>query len=359
MRTSLGFAIGVLGLLLLIPAASAFGQPGSVLGQTRESAVVASAVTVLDEIMAIPLRNIPQSLLADAEGVAVVPDVVKISFVAGVRRGRGVLLVKDEAGAWTAPQFVTLTGGSVGWQVGVQATDVVLVFKSRRSIQGLLSGTLTLGADAAVAAGPVGRNAAAATDVGLKSEIYTYSRSRGLFAGVSLDGSVLEIDRTANAFYYQNTGGSLRGPGEPIPLPATAAKLLDSLGTYSGSTQLVQSVPADAFRGPPPSSEAAIRQQLADRSRALYAILDDRWKAYLALPGELFEGNNPPSHAALSQSLSRFDTVAPSPQYQILTRRPEFQATHRLLRQYILARTPRVGAHLELPPPPGSAPPRR
>jgi len=135
-RTSLGLAIGVVSLLLLSPAASAFGQTRSVLGQTRESAVVESAVTVLDEIRAIPLRDIPQSLLADAEGVAIVPDVVKISFVAGVRRGRGVLLVKDQAGAWTAPQFVTLTGGSVGWQAGVQATDVILVFKSRGASKG-------------------------------------------------------------------------------------------------------------------------------------------------------------------------------------------------------------------------------
>ncbi len=359
MRTLLRFAIGVIGLLILSPAASAFGQAGTVRAQTRESAVVESAVTVLDEIMAIPLRDIPQSLLADAEGVAIVPDVVKISFVAGVRRGRGVLLIKDQTGAWTAPQFVTLTGGSVGWQAGVQATDVILVFKSRRSIQGILSGTLTLGADAAVAAGPVGRNAAAATDVGLRSEIYTYSRSRGLFAGVSLDGSVLEIDRTANAFYYQNTGASLRGPDDPVPLPPTAAKLMERLGTYSGSTRLVNSVPADALRGLSPGSEAALRQQLADSSRPLFAMLDDRWKAYLALPAEVFAGPNPPSHAALSQSLSRFDTVAASPEYQLLTQRPEFQATHRLLRQYVLARTPQVGARLDLPAPPGNAPAHR
>jgi len=353
-RTSLRFAIGGIGLLLLMPA-WASAQPGTLMGQTREAAVVESAVTVLDEIMAIPLRNIPQSLLADAEGVAIVPDVVKISFVAGLRRGRGVLLIRDEAGAWTAPQFVTLTGGSVGWQAGLQATDVILVFKSRRSIQGLLNGTLTLGADAAVAAGPVGRNAAAATDIGLRSEIYTYSRSRGLFAGVSLDGSVLEVDRTANAFYYQNTGASLRGPNEPVPLPPSALKLMERLRAYSGSTQLVTSVPADAIGALTPGSEAALRQQLADSSRTLFAMLDDRWKAYLALPTEVFAGANPPSHASLSQSLSRFDTVGASAEYQVLTQRPEFQATHRLLRQYVIARTPQVGARLDLPAPPGNA----
>jgi len=88
-------------------------------------------------------------------------------------------------------------------------------------------------------------------------------------------------------------------------------------------------------------------------------MLDDRWKAYLALPAEVLGGANPPSHAALSQSLSRFDTVAASPDYQLLTRRPEFQATHRLLRQYVVARTPKVGARLDLPAPPGSAPAHR
>ncbi len=346
MKTSATSAIGAWALSLLVVAGPAWGQ-------TREAAVVESAITVLDEIMAIPLRNIPESLLADAEGVAIVPDVVKISFVAGLRRGRGVLLVRDASGAWAAPQFVTLTGGSVGWQAGLQATDVILVFKSRRSIRGLMNGTLTLGADAAVAAGPVGRNAAAATDVGLRSEIYTYSRSRGLFAGVSLDGSVLEVDRVANAFYYQNTGGSLRGPNEPVPLPESATRLMQRLAQYSGSARLAESVPAGALQGPPLGSNAAIRQQLSSQSLALYALLDDRWKDYLALPAEVFEGTEPPSHSELAESLSRFDTVAATPAYRLLTQRPEFQATHRLLRQYVAALRPQVGSRLSLPPPPG------
>ena len=356
MRTGMGCVIGVLGIALLSQTAAAAAQ-------TKESSVVESAVTVLDQIMAIRLRQIPESLLADAQGVAIVPNVVKVSFVAGLRRGRGVLLVKDETGAWRPPQFVTLTGGSVGYQIGLQATDVILVFKSRRSIQGLMNGTLTLGADAAVAAGPVGRNAGAATDAGLKAEIYTYSRSRGLFAGVSLDGTVLDVDQMANAFYYHGAEAYLGGSSAEgqVPLPASAAKLMERVAKYTGSTQLAGSVPVDAFRQPAarPRSEESIRQQLAEGSLALYAILDDGWKSYLALPGEVFGGDNRPSLAALSHSLSRFDAVAAEPRYRLLTQRQEFQATHRLLREYVLTQTPKVGTRLQLPPPPIESPSRR
>src|SRR5207253_1884276 len=121
----------------------------------------------------------------------------------GARYGRGIVMVRDERGYWRPPAFVTLAGGSFGWQIGLQVTDIVLVFKTRSSVDGLMRGKFTLGADAAAAAGPVGREAAAATDAELRAEIYTYSRSRGLFAGVSLDGSVLSVDHTANAAFYQ------------------------------------------------------------------------------------------------------------------------------------------------------------
>ncbi len=121
------------------------------------------------------------------------------------RFGRGVILVRDPNGAWRAPLFVTFTGGSVGWQLGLQSTDVVLVFKNRKGLETMLSGSeFTLGADASVAAGPVGRQATAGTDIKLNAEIYSYSRSRGLFAGVALDGSVLKVDNRAVAAYYVN-----------------------------------------------------------------------------------------------------------------------------------------------------------
>lgn len=355
----------VLGALLV----ALLSHTGPASAQTKESYVVESAVTVLDEIMAIRLRQIPESLLADAQGVAIVPNVVKVSFVAGVRRGRGVLLVKNETGAWIPPQFVTLTGGSVGYQIGLQATDVILVFKSRNSIQGLLNGTLTLGADAAVAAGPVGRNAGAATDAALKAEIYTYSRSRGLFAGVSLDGTVLEVDHLANSLYYNAPDAYLGGSSADgqVPIPASAAKLMERVAKYTSATQLADSIPVDAFGQPgatgvtpvPPRSEEAIRHELANRSLALYAVLDDGWKSYLALPSEVFAGDNPPSVAALSHSLSRFDAVAAERRYRLLTQRQEFQVVHGLLREYVVARTPKVGTRLVLPPPPVESPSSR
>jgi lipid-binding SYLF domain-containing protein len=175
---------------------------------------------VLGELISIPGKEIPQRLLAEAQGIAIVPNVIKIGLVAGGRRGHGVVMVRDGDGQWTLPQFITLTGGSVGWQAGIQGTDVVLVFTTRKGVEGLLKGKFTVGVDAAATAGPVGRNAAAATDTKLKAEIFSYSRSRGLFLGASLDGSLLEID--------QNAAGAFYGPPQPAGqqlIPESAAKL--------------------------------------------------------------------------------------------------------------------------------------
>ena len=177
----------------------------------------------LGELVGIPGKEIPQRLLLEAQGVAVVPNVLKIGLVAGVRRGHGVVMVRDANGQWTYPQFITLTGGSVGWQAGIQGTDVVLVFTTRKGVEGLLKGKFTVGVDAAATAGPVGRNAAAATDTELKSEIYSYSRSRGLFLGASFDGSLLEIDQGAAVSYY----GPQQAPGVPQRVPDSATKLHD------------------------------------------------------------------------------------------------------------------------------------
>jgi len=167
-------------------------------GDTRAD----DAVRVLREVMDAPDRRIPQDLLRTAEAVAVIPDVVKAGFVIGGRHGRGLLSVRSPDGTWSNPAFIQLTGGSIGFQAGVQSSDVVLVFRSRRGVDNVVNGKFTLGADAAVAAGPVGRTAAMATDAELKAEIFSYSRSRGLFAGVALDGAVLQMDRRANRQAY-------------------------------------------------------------------------------------------------------------------------------------------------------------
>jgi lipid-binding SYLF domain-containing protein len=132
----------------------------------------------------------------------IVPDTIKAGLVIGGRRGHGVLSVKNPDGTWSNPAFVSLTGGSIGFQAGVQSADVVLVFRSDRGLESIVNGKFTLGADAAVAAGPIGRNAATATDGQFKAEIWSWSRARGLFAGVALDGAVVSIDDAANESVY-------------------------------------------------------------------------------------------------------------------------------------------------------------
>ena len=141
----------------------AFGLVFPAAAQTlgREEGIMQASTAVLTEIMAIPARSIPQSLLSGAQGVAVIPNVIKGGFIIGARYGAGVLVIRDNNGHWQAPVFITLTGGNVGFQAGVQATDVVLVFKTRQSVQRILGGKFTLGADAAAAAGPLIRVSAA------------------------------------------------------------------------------------------------------------------------------------------------------------------------------------------------------
>ncbi len=165
-----------------------------------------SSIDVLDELAAIPLKGIPPALLADAQGVAIIPRVIKAGFIFGGRGGHGVVMARDKNGAWSDPAFVNIGGASVGLQAGVEATDVVLVFRTRKSVERLLEGKqkITLGVDAAVAAGPVGRQAAAATDGRLEAEIVSYSRSRGLFAGVSLDGAAIYFDAGSNAAFHRD-----------------------------------------------------------------------------------------------------------------------------------------------------------
>ena len=168
----------------------------------EENKLADNAVRVLKEIMMAPDKAIPKDLLQNAHAIAVVPDVIKAGFVVGGRHGNGLISVKTRDGTWSNPSFVSLTGGSVGFQAGVSSTDVVLVFRTQRGVDSIVHGQFTLGADASAAAGPVGRSATASTDAQLKAEIYSYSRSRGLFAGAALDGSALTIDNDANQAVY-------------------------------------------------------------------------------------------------------------------------------------------------------------
>src|SRR6185437_10043739 len=144
------------------------------------------AVRVLKEVMMAPDKRIPADLISSAYAIAVIPDVIKAGFVIGGRHGLGIVSVKTSDGTWSNPSFISMTGGSIGFQAGVSSTDVSLVFRTQRGVDSIVRGKFTLGADASAAAGPVGRTANASTDGQLKAEIYSYSRSRGLFAGVAL-----------------------------------------------------------------------------------------------------------------------------------------------------------------------------
>lgn len=182
---------------LLLASASFHAVAG-----TEEDERARNAVRVVNEMQVIPESAIPDKLLDEAHAIAVIPDTVKAGLFIGGQRGRGLLSVKTAEGTWSNPVFITLTGGSIGFQAGVQSADIVLVFSSPRGLEEIVNGKITLGADAGVAAGPVGRHASIATDGKMKAEIWSWSRARGLFAGVALDGAVLAIDDDANVDVY-------------------------------------------------------------------------------------------------------------------------------------------------------------
>ncbi|HYE85749.1 MAG TPA: lipid-binding SYLF domain-containing protein [Vicinamibacterales bacterium] len=164
---------------------------------------VTDAATVLDEIMGAADKAVPRSVMEKAEGIAVFPSLIKGGIGIGGQRGHGVISVRDrKTGGWSNPAFLTITGGSVGAQFGLQAIDLVLVINNQRGLEQLVKNQFKVGADAGVAAGPVGREASASTDIQMRAQILSYSRSRGLFAGVTLNGSTIRQDRDANERFY-------------------------------------------------------------------------------------------------------------------------------------------------------------
>jgi lipid-binding SYLF domain-containing protein len=206
---------------------------------SKEAETLDAACEVIDALAGIPLKGIPPALLKDAQGVAIIPGVIKAGFVIGGRHGRGVLLVRDDAGCWGNPVFLTLSGGSIGWQAGVQSTDLVLLFRTRSSVERILKGKgkVTLGADVGVAAGPIGRQAEAGTDAQLMAEIYSYSRSRGLFVGLSLEGAALVSDPAATDAYYRAPRATVLDSrtGKMIPLTPPEDKLRLKLTTLTAT----------------------------------------------------------------------------------------------------------------------------
>ena len=218
------------GAVALLAAVMVAGGIGAAQG-TKENAKddgearrVADATAVFNEIMDAGDSAIPSAILDKAEGVAVFPSTIRAGLIVGGQRGRGILSVRGESGTWSAPAFLTLTGGSFGLQIGAQATDLVLVIVNRRGLENLVRNQFTVGADAGVAAGPVGRDAKAATDIQMRAQILSYSRTRGLFAGVTINGSTISQDRDANERFYgigYRTGQIVfDGMGKPVDAAA-------------------------------------------------------------------------------------------------------------------------------------------
>lgn len=197
----------------------------------REDATLLKTTAVIEDTQSMPDESMPDWLLRRAYGIAVIPAVVKVGLLGvGGRLGKGVLLIRDDQGRWSNPAFITLGGGSLGPQFGIESSDLILVFTTRRSIEGVTGGKLTLGAGASVAVGPVGRGVSGATDMG-GAEIYSYSRSQGFFGGIAIDGTIMAIDGKANAAYYQKPGvlaSEVLASNASAP-PANAQRLLEAL----------------------------------------------------------------------------------------------------------------------------------
>jgi lipid-binding SYLF domain-containing protein len=247
-RTTLFSAL--VGLALAIGATASHAQ-------AREEGRLLLASQVLEELRDSRDRGIPARLLERAYGIAVIPDMTKIAFFAGGRRGDGVLVYRDKDGRFTNPIFITMTGGSFGWQWGVQKTDIVLVFTTKKGIEGITGGKVTLGADASVAAGPVGRESSASTDMSFKAEVYSYSRSRGVFAGLAIDGTVISIDDDENEAFYKKHGTTATdiATGVVTTNDDAARRFLSAVTTSTRGQQSASAtpVPASASAAPNPS----------------------------------------------------------------------------------------------------------
>jgi lipid-binding SYLF domain-containing protein len=235
---------------LAAPLHSALAQTGE---PSREEATLITATQVLEELAATPDQKVPDWLMQRAYGVAVVPEVIKGAFFFGGRYGNGVLTVRDAtSGQFSNPVFIRLGGGSFGAQIGATSTDVVLVFVTPRSVENFAHGKFTLGADVSVAAGPVGRQTEAAA--GKAAEIYSYSRSRGLFAGVALDGTVIAFDRSGNRSFYgdEDVTTSMITRNKVTTHSESARRFVAAVTSGANGAGSSAPAPAPAASAPPP-----------------------------------------------------------------------------------------------------------
>lgn len=208
---------------------------GQSLGQTTEEARLASAGAVFNAFTSDPATAIPPSLLQQAQGIAIIPRVVRVGFIFGGRRGKGVVVVRTKNGEWSNPSFITFTGSSFGAQIGGESTDVILVFGNQRSIRDISEGKFTVGGDASATAGRVGRNSTTTRDMTFTTELYTYVRSRGLFAGATIEGAKLGMDDDANRRFYSPGGEAQPLAMTTFATPASARQLLTTLDDAGSS----------------------------------------------------------------------------------------------------------------------------
>jgi lipid-binding SYLF domain-containing protein len=213
----------IAGLGLVLPALAS--DRGDDIGRIQK------ATQVFQEIVRTPDKGIPRDLLEKAKCMAIVPGEEKLAFIFGGNYGRGLATCRT-ANGWSAPMFVAVGGGSVGFQIGGSFTDVVMLFMNDNALQRLLGDKFTIGGDATVAAGPVGRQAAAGTDIRLDAEILSYSRSKGVFAGVSLDGAVVQADHSGDKAMYGSNATRQEILHGKVAVPEAAGPLLDDLAKY-------------------------------------------------------------------------------------------------------------------------------
>lgn len=265
MRISCAAALAAC-LVATAPALAQVALPPS----TEELRTVVSAQRALDEFSNLQIESIPPAMLSRAQGIAIFPNMIKGGFILGVNFGKGVVLVRRNDGSWSPPAMVTMGGGSLGFQAGVQAADIVLVFATPRSLEGMMRGEkVTLGADANVALGPIGRSANAGTDARLGAEIYSYARSRGLFLGVSVNGASLSLDQNANAMLYGRAGITPADiyNANGLAYHQEVAALINDVTARSRTPQVP--VPGAASPQPMPTAAAAPMPQPAPVQQAL------------------------------------------------------------------------------------------
>jgi lipid-binding SYLF domain-containing protein len=221
MNATKRYSRNLIGLIVLLAATLPVQAQRALENKLADASEVLQAFTANDD------SSIPADLLQRAHGIAVIPNVFRGGFILGGRRGRGVLVVKYDNGTWSNPAFITLTGGSIGWQIGAESADMVLVFANDRSVVNMASGKFTLGGDASAVAGPLGRHATMALT--FRAEVYGYVRSSGLFAGAAFQGVRLDIDENSNDRFYRDASGAAPLTPQSTLTPTSARRFLLTL----------------------------------------------------------------------------------------------------------------------------------